>query len=130
MQMKCLVLALSLCTAALTGSPALALSVRCEAEYGAQTEQLLIAAAPDALSFEKVNIGDRFRFQAHYLADRAKLKTYVYELRAKVPTLIHAAEYLLSPQECTGRSRGFGLNKVYSSDLEREMFFQCFAVCD
>ena len=76
------------------------------------------------------SLGDRFRFQAQYLESRAKLKTYVYELRERTPALIHASENPLSPSNCAQRQEGFGLNKVYSADLEREMFFQCFAVCE
>ena len=106
------------------------LSVDCTAEYGAKIEKLRIPPTTDVFAAQSVTIGDRFRFQAQYLIDRSKFKTFVYELRDHSPTLIHASEHKLSSQNCAHQSTGFGLNKVYSSDLEREMFFQCFAVCE
>ena len=68
--------------------------------------------------------------KAQFLQERAKLKTYVYELRSHVPTLIHASEHMLSAPRCEPPPGSLGLNKVYSSDLEREMFFQCFVMCE
>jgi len=128
--MKNLVSALSFSLLLLAAAQASAISVSCEADYGGKTHQLTITPASDVFSFETVNVGDRFRFQVQYLEDRAKFKTFVYELKAQAPTLIHASEHKLSPQNCAQKSDGLGLNKVYSSDLEREMFFQCFARCD
>lgn len=130
--MKRLVFALPvvyLSVAAATAAAA-AVSVTCQAEYGLTSETLRIPASSDVFAFQTVNLGDRFVFKAQYLQDRAKLKTYVYELRSHAPTLIHASEYLLSQHRCTPQPGGLGLNKVYSSDLEREMFFQCFASCE
>ncbi len=130
--MKRLVFALPvvyLSVAAATAAAA-AVSVTCQAEYGLTSETLRIPASSDVFAFQTVNLGDRFVFKAQYLQDRAKLKTYVYELRSHAPTLIHASEHLLSQHHCTPQPGGLGLNKVYSSDLEREMFFQCFARCE
>ena len=106
------------------------LSVTCHADYGLTTEVLPIPASADVFAFRSVNLGDRFMFKAQLLRERAKLKTYVYELRSHSPTLIHASEHLLSPQRCPAAPLSLGLNKVYSSDLEREMFFQCVAHCE
>lgn len=130
--MKCLVIALpvaglALATATFAAAP---ISVSCDAEYGLTSEKLPISATSDVFAFTSVNLGDRFVFKAQFLTEHAKLKTYVYELRSAAPTLIHASEQLLSPQRCATLPEGLGLNKVYSSDLEREMFFQCFASCE
>ena len=128
--MKRFVAALSVCALCLDTTFAGTIRATCTADYGGITETLTLAPAPDVFSFESASLGDRFEFRAQYLEDRAKLKTFVYEFREAVPALIHANEQRLSPSNCQQRVEGFGLNKVYSSDLEREMFFQCFAVCD
>ena len=131
LQMKSLVVALPVIAGlSLIPASATALSVTCHAEYGLTTEQLPIPATGDVFSFQSVNLGDRFVFKAQFLQERAKLKTYVYELRSQVPTLIHASEHFLTAQRCTNPVDSLGLNKVYSSDLEREMFFQCFVGCE
>ena len=103
--------------------------VTCDAEYGLTKETLHLPASSEVFTFQSVNLGDRFLFKAQLLQERAKLKTYVYELRSHSPTLIHAGEHILSQQACATVPGSLGLNKVYSSDLEREMFFQCFASC-
>lgn len=125
-------LAFILMVAYLSSTPATAanLSVNCHAEYGLTSEKLPVAATSDVYAFQSVNLGDRFMFKAQFLQERSKLKTYVYELRSHAPTLIHTSEHLLFPQRCDAPMNGLGLNKVYSSDLEREMFFQCFVTCE
>ena len=130
--MKRLVFALSVVylSFAVANAAAANLSVSCHAEYSLSSETLHIPARAEVFDFQTVNLGDRFMFKAQFLQDRWKLKTYVYELRSHAPTLIHASEHLLSPQRCSTQNEGLGLNKVYSSDLEREMFFQCFASCE
>lgn len=128
--MKSLLSALPVVCLSLMPASASGLSVRCDAEYGMISEKLAIAASPDVFAFHSLNLGDRFVFKAQFLQERAKLKTYVYELRSQAPTLIHAGEHLLSAPRCDPPSGSLGLNKVYSSDLEREMFFQCFVVCE
>ena len=104
--------------------------VACHAEYGLIAEVLPVPASAEVFVFQSVTLGERFLFKAQLLSERAKLKTYVYELRSHSPTLIHASEHILSEQGCAKRSASLGLNKVYSSDLEREMFFQCFVSCE
>ena len=106
------------------------MTVTCQAEYGLTTETLHLPASADVFVFQSVSLGERFLFKAQLLQERAKLKTYVYELRSHSPTLIHASEHILSPQGCATLPASLGLNKVYSSDLEREMFFQCFVSCE
>lgn len=113
----------------LAGS-ATASSIVCEAEYGGRTERMQVQAAADAFSFNTVTIESRFRFQAQWLPQRQKLKTYLYERRGKSFALLHAAEYPLLPSACPGASVDFGVNKVYASELEREVFYQCRMTCE
>lgn len=128
--MKSLLFALAVVYLSLMPASASSLSVSCEAEYGLISEKFPIAASSDVFTFHSLNLGDRFVFKAQFLQERAKLKTYVYELRSHVPTLIHASEHMLSAPRCKPPPGSLGLNKVYSSDLEREMFFQCFVMCE
>ncbi len=123
-------LSLALSTGAAAVAATEAITVSCHAEYGLTAVRLPVAATSDVFAMRSVNLGDRFMFKAQLLQERAKLKTFVYELRSHAPTLIHASEHLLSQQRCANLPVGLGLNKVYSSDLEREMFFQCFAQCE
>ena len=125
--MKNLVAVLSFC---MVGMPAYGVTVRCEAEYATITKNVSLAPVNDVFDAQSLILGGRFQFRAQYLQDRGKLKTWVYELRTDAAALIHASEHPLSSQICAQAPRDFGLNKVYSSDLQREMFFQCFAVCE
>lgn len=128
--MKRLVFVLLVACLSLNPAAAADLAVSCQAEYGLTSEKLSLAATSDVYAFHSANLGDRFMFKAQFLQERTKLKTYVYELRSQAPTLIHASEHLLLPQHCDAKVNSLGLNKVYSSDLEREMFFQCFVSCE
>ena len=106
--------------------------VSCEADYGGRSETLQLQPTADVYATQSVTLGKRFRFHAQYLPERAKLKTWVYELRERGPLLLHAAEYPLPPASCLAAGTGrtdFGLNKVYSSDFERELFFHCATLC-
>lgn len=114
----------------LHASDAMSSSIVCEAEYGARTERMQVAAAPDAFTFQTVTIESRFRFQAQWLPQRQKLKTYLYERRGKSFVLLHAAEYPVLPSACPAAGMDFGLNKVYASELEREVFYQCRMLCE
>lgn len=107
-----------------------ALTVSCEAEYGGTVHSVEVRPATDVFDFQSVDVGSRFRFSVQQLDSRAKLKTFVYELQERAPVLIHAAEYPLPSGACASADIDFGLNKVYSSDLERELFFQCSAKCE
>ena len=96
-------------------------------------EKLDLQPTDDVYATRSVTLGERFRFHAQYLSARAKLKTWVYELRERGPALLHAAEYPMPADACVAAGAGstdFGLNKVYSSDLERELFFRCVRSCD
>ena len=104
----------------------------CEADYGGRTEKLSLPPTTDVYATQSATLGNRFRFQAQYLSGRSKLKTWVYELRERGPLLLHAAEYPLPADACSAGTAGstdFGLNKVYSSDFERELFFRCSSLC-
>ncbi len=108
----------------------------CEADYGGRAEKLVLQPTTDVYATQSVTIGKRFRFQAQYLSERGKLKTWVYEMRERGPVPLHAAEYPLPADAChagspgASRSINFGLNKVYSSDFERELFFSCISTCE
>ncbi len=130
-------LAATLLSGVLATSKALAASPApvCDADYGGRMERLQLVPATDVFERQSVTLGKRFRFSAQYLPERAKLKTWVYELRERGPALLHAAEYPLPADACANSDaptavRSFGLNKVYSSDYERELFFQCRPGCD
>lgn len=109
---------------------ATALDISCEAEYGGKTERIIVQAAADAFSFQSVTIEDRFRFQAQWLPQRSKLKIFLYERRDRSFVLLHSSEYPLPPDTCRRGSVDFGLNKVYASELEREVFYQCRMDCE
>jgi hypothetical protein len=109
---------------------ATAVDISCEAEYGGKTERIIVQAAADAFSFQSVTLEDRFRFQAQWLPQRSKLKTFLYERRGKSFVLLHASEYPLPPSACPKEDSDFGLNKVYASELEREVFYQCRMHCE
>ncbi len=109
---------------------ATAVDISCEAEYGGKTERIIVQAAADAFSFQSVTLEDRFRFQAQWLPQRSKLKTFLYERHGRSFVLLHASEYPLPPSACPKEGLDFGLNKVYASELEREVFFQCRMHCE
>jgi len=100
--------------------PAFAASAVCRAENGGERIALDVPASPE----------QRFRVSAQYLQPAGKLKTFVYDFRGDTAALIHAAEYRLGDADCSAHAAGFGLNKIYSRNYEREIFLQCFAVCD
>ena len=107
-----------------------ALKISCETDYGGKAYRIDALPTDDVFAFQSVDAGTRFRFSVQWLARRAKLKTFVHELDERSPVLIHAAEYPLPSTACTSQAIDFGLNKVYSSDLGRELFFQCSATCE
>ncbi len=120
-------------------TPPLQPTAICEADYGGRAETLLLQPTTDVYATQSVTLGKRFRFQAQYLSERGKLKTWVYELRERGPVPLHAAEYPLPADAChaarpgssvDNRMTDFGLNKVYSSDFERELFFRCTSTCE
>ena len=107
-----------------------ALKISCEADYGGKAYRIDAQPTDDVFAFQSVDAGTRFRFSVQWLQARSKLKTFVHELDERAPTLIHAAEYPLPSSACPSQAIDFGLNKVYSSDLGRELFFQCSASCE
>ncbi len=115
---------------AASAPPVLAASALCRAENGGERFALEVPASPDPFAFHTAEFDQRFRVSAQYLQPANKLKTYVYDFRGDTAVLIHAAEYRLGDADCRAHVAGFGLNKIYSRNYEREIFFQCFAVCD
>lgn len=107
-----------------------ALKLSCDTDYGGKAYRIVAQPTDDVFAFQSVDAGTRFRFSIQWLPSRAKLKTFVHELDERAPVLIHAAEYPLPASGCPARPLDFGLNKVYSSDLGRELFFQCSASCE
>jgi hypothetical protein len=109
---------------------ATSLDIACDAEYGGKAERIIVRPAADAFSFQSVTLEDRFRFQAQWLPQRNKLKTFLYERRGRSFVLLHASEYPLPPSACPKEGLDFGLNKVYASELEREVLYQCRMYCE
>lgn len=109
---------------------ATSLEITCDAEYGGKAERIVVRPAADAFSFQSVTIENRFRFQAQWLTQQSKLKTFLYERRGRSFVLLHASEYPLPPGACPKEDSDFGLNKVYASELEREVFYQCRMHCE
>ena len=108
----------------------MSLGIVCEAEYGGRVERIEVRPAADVFSFQSVVLQQRFRFQAQWLPHRAKLKTMLYERRGQSFALLHSAEYPLGQYACPIEAIDFGLNKVYASELEREVFYQCKLRCE
>jgi hypothetical protein len=109
---------------------ATSLEIACDAEYGGKAERIIARPTADVFSFQSVTIENRFRFQAQWLPQRSKLKTFLYERRGRLFVLLHASEYPLPPSTCPKDGFDFGLNKVYASELEREVFYQCRMHCE
>jgi len=109
---------------------ATSIKVTCEAEYGGRTERIEVLPTSDVFAFHSVDMSSRFRFLAQHLEQQSKLKTFVYELRDQSPVLIHAGEYQLASNHCPRPPSDFGLNKLYSSDFGRELFFRCSSDCE
>jgi hypothetical protein len=109
---------------------ATSLEISCDAEYGGKAERMVVRPAVDAFSFQSVTIENRFRFQAQWLTQRSKLKTFLYERRGRSFVLLQTSEYPLPLSVCPKDGFDFGLNKVYASELEREVFFQCRMHCE
>ena len=104
--------------------------VRCSAEYGGTTAHIDVRPTDDVYAMTTTDVLSPFRFSAQYLAEYGKLKTYVYHDAKSRYVLIHAAEYTLTQAHCSQHQSGFGLNKIYSARMEKELFMQCFAVCE
>ncbi len=109
---------------------ATSLEISCDAEYGGKAERMVVRPAVDAFSFQSVTIENRFRFQAQWLTQRSKLKTFLYERRGRSFVLLQTSEYPLPLSVCPKDGFDFGLNKVYASELEREVFYQCRMHCE
>lgn len=104
--------------------------VRCSAEYGGKTAHIDVRPTDDVYAMTTTDVLSPFRFSAQYLAERGKLKTYVYHDAKSRYVLIHAAEYSLTQAHCSHHQSGFGLNKIYSARMEKELIMQCFALCE
>lgn len=111
----------------LSSLPAFASEIECEIGYAGTLTRFKTAAGNDPYQFSSVEPGGNFRFSAQYLTDAKKLKTYVYHDSKDRLVLIHAAEYSVDETHCTPTR--FGLNRVYSPGLERELTFSCELRC-
>ncbi len=106
-----------------------AIDLICEIEYASEVTSLKPAASFDPYEITKADLPGNFRFSAQHLLGGNKLKTFVYHYAKERYILIHAAEYRVEETDCKRYEHGFGLNKVYSAHMERELFFQCRSVC-
>jgi len=109
---------------------AIALSVICECEYAGKVETITTHPTSDVFEYKYINLRNRFRFQIQLLSESSKLKTYVYEFQNNLPVILYAGEQTISPEKCSDESKNLGENKVYSSNLGREMYFNCRLNCD
>lgn len=101
----------------------------CEVEYASIVTSLKPAVSSDPYETTRIDLPGNFRFSAQHLLNSDKLKTFVYHYAKDRYVLLHAAEYRVNQVECSQYEQGFGLNKVYSAELEREFLFQCRSVC-
>jgi hypothetical protein len=86
----------------------------------------------DPYEVTSIDLGGGFRFSSQFLSDSNKLKTFVYQQSKGRYVLIHAGEYRVAEGLCDQDEDmpGWGLNRVYSAQLERELTFQCKLVCN
>ncbi len=106
-----------------------AIDLICEVEYASAVTSLKPVASFDPYETTKIDLPGDFRFSAHYLLGANKLKTFVYHYAKDRYVLLHAAEYRVDKTACGQYEQGFGLNKVYSFEMERELLFQCRSLC-
>lgn len=106
-----------------------AINLICELEYASEITSVIPIASFDPYEKSRADLGGNFRFYAQYLRGSNKLKTFVYHDAKARYVLIHAAEYRVEETDCKRYEHGFGLNKIYSADLERELLFQCRSIC-
>lgn len=106
-----------------------AIEIICEVEYGSSVTSLQPVVSFDPYEITKIDLPGNFRFSAQYLLGAEKLKTFVYHHAKERYVLIHAAEYRVEKNNCGKYEQGFGLNRVYSAELESEFLFQCRSLC-
>lgn len=103
--------------------------VICDIEYAGSVTSIKPQANNDPYQFTTIDLQGGFRFSAQLLPALNKLKTYVYHQSKIKYVLIQAAEYAVEQKACLGSEHRFGLNKVYSAQLERELLYQCRLSC-
>ncbi|NOT68690.1 MAG: hypothetical protein HOP04_10300 [Methylophilaceae bacterium] len=103
--------------------------VICDIEYAGSVTSIKPEANNDPYQFTNIDLQGGFRFSAQLLPELNKLKTYVYHQSKNRYVLIQAAEYGIEQKACLESEHRFGLNKVYSAQLERELLFQCRLSC-
>jgi hypothetical protein len=130
MKTKLICLVLVCCGLSATMSWAVQIQARCTAEYGGKTAHVNVRPTIDVFAMTTNDALSPFRISAQYLVERGKLKTYVYHDAKERYVLIHAAEYSLSQANCSQHSNNFGLHKIYSARMEKELFLQCVAECE
>lgn len=110
-------------------SMAYAIDLICEIKYASSVTSIKPVASHDPYEIIKIDLPGNFRFSAQHLLGADKLKTFVYHHAKERYVLIHAAEYRVDKNNCSKYEKGFGLNRVYSAELERELLFQCKSLC-
>jgi hypothetical protein len=130
MKIKLICLLVVCCALSATVTWAVEIHVRCTAEYGGKTAYMDVRPTSDVYAMTTNDALSPFRFSAQYLAEIGKLKTYVYHDAKDRYVLIHAAQYTLTQAHCNQHSNSFGLHKIYSARMEKELFLQCVAVCE
>lgn len=106
-----------------------AIDLICEVEYASAVTSLKPVASFDPYETAKIDLPGNFRFSAYYLLGANKLKTFVYHYAKDRYVLLHAAEYRVDKTACGQYEQGFGLNKIYSASVERELLYQCRSIC-
>ena len=125
----CLICKIFLILIACLSRNASAIEAHCSAEFGGKNTTLTAKPVDDPYLFVTDDALAPFRVSVQYLSARGKLKMYAYHDAKDRYVLIHAGEYQFSEANCHQFMQGFGLNKIYSAKMEKELFFQCFAVC-
>lgn len=111
------------------GANCMATQVRCVAEFGGKASTLIAEPVDDVYRFVIDDALAPFRVSVQYLKARGKLKMYAYHDSKDRFVLIHAAEFSFNDANCAHYTQGFGLNRIYSAKMEKELLFQCFAEC-
>ena len=102
---------------------------QCEAHVAGESKQLAVSARSDPYQFDSLDLPSNFRLTAQYLPRAGTFKTWVYHDSKKRYVLIHTSDYALGAEACASGQRDFGVHKVYSASLEKELRYQCRLLC-
>ncbi|MCX7221107.1 MAG: hypothetical protein NTY70_19910 [Burkholderiales bacterium] len=120
---------LGLFFASLATTSASAVELRCEIKVSGTVNTLEVAKSADPYVYKTLDLDGGYRFSMQYLANENKFKTYVYHESKERYVLIHLSENIIQENVCASHAQGFGLHRIYSPKLERELIFQCTPVC-